>query len=557
MNWFEAARERFAGPGEFPLIDDEEIVEEKAVSDHWPSFFEGSERDVDRLRQEALTVDHLDLPVRFVYLNIFYRLAHYPGEQVAVVVEDQNSAAVHRDDFEHDLEALVRLVDVEQCTDPRQIRWEIVNACAIQAWDRAERLHVRLEELAQEEPAKALAMRARFEIQAVFTARWEMPDVGLNWWAPIPDKKWESLFSLLLCNGAFDDGPEGELSVEELSRLEDAAHHLTRAVRHKPDVELVDLFLLLRCHSALGRPRDAAADCETLLKRRDEFDDQIRDIWVSRLYALAVGSYESGGQIDRAITASDRWLKEFPNQADIHQCRARLFGQQGDLDSAHDSLQKEVASDPPRGENPAVSIALRFGELYGAPDAQWKRFRRNLDPSEAGLVRSLVHVQWPASVRLDESNFEDWIDGCCLLLKHAPDNPGLAAFPFGRIVENLLRTRVFERFRATLGAGDLSRIRSGPEKDPVTSYVRNGYITLEQMLNEIRCYREPRSPAGRSFREWLNREKSAGLLQRIELERLGDMNNRVKHKREPALTWKDAEDMARLSREVLDVILSM
>ena len=212
---------------------------------------------------------------------------------------------------------------------------------------------------------------------------------------------------------------------------------------------------------------------------------------------------------------------------------------------------------PARGDNPAVSIALRFGELYGGPDAQWKRFRRSLDPNEAGLVRSLVHVHWPASVRLEGSNFEDWIDACCLLLKHTPDNPGLAAFPFGRIVENLLRTRVFERFRATLGAGDLSRIRSGPEKDPVTNYVRSGYITLEQMLNEIRCYREPRSPAGRSFREWLSREKSAGLLQRIELERLGDMNNRVKHKREPALTWKDAEDMARLSREVLDVILSM
>jgi tetratricopeptide (TPR) repeat protein len=519
----------------------------------------GIGRDADRLRQEALRVDHLDLPVRFVYLNLFYRLAHYPAEQVAAVVEDQDSAAAYRDEFEHDLEVLVRLVDVEQCADPRQIRWEIVNACAIRAWDRAERLYVRLQELAQEEPAKALARRARFEIQAVFTARWELPDVGLNWWAPIPDKKWESLLGLLLCSGAFEDGPEGALSVEELSRLEDAAHHLTKAVRLRPDVELVNLFLLLRCHSALGRPRDAAADCETLLKRRDEFDDQIRDIWVWRLYALAVESYELGDQVDRAIAASDRWLREFPNQADIHQCRARLFGQQGDLDSAHDSLQKEVASDPPRGENPAVSIALRFGELYGAPDAQWKRFRRNLDPSEAGLVRSLVHVHWPTSVRLEGSNFEDWIDACCLLLKHTPDNPGLAAFPFGRIVENLLRARVFERFRATLRQEDLSRIRSGPEKDPLTTYVKNGdrgVITLDQMLNEIR-YREPRSLAGRSFREWLGHEKSTGLLQMIDLKRLGDINNRAKHKREPELTWKDAEDMARLSREVLDVILLM
>jgi hypothetical protein len=68
VNWFEAARERFAGPGQFPLIDDREIVEEKAVYERWPSFL-GSERDVDGLRQEALAVDHLDLPVRFVYLN--------------------------------------------------------------------------------------------------------------------------------------------------------------------------------------------------------------------------------------------------------------------------------------------------------------------------------------------------------------------------------------------------------------------------------------------------------------------------------------------------------
>ena len=85
VNWFDAARERFGGPGEFPLIDDKETVEEKAVYEHWPWSI-GFGRDADRLRQEALTVDHLDLPVRFVYLNLFYRLAHYPAEQVAAVV---------------------------------------------------------------------------------------------------------------------------------------------------------------------------------------------------------------------------------------------------------------------------------------------------------------------------------------------------------------------------------------------------------------------------------------------------------------------------------------
>jgi hypothetical protein len=34
--WFEAAREGFGGPGEFPLIDDKTILEEQAVYDYWP-----------------------------------------------------------------------------------------------------------------------------------------------------------------------------------------------------------------------------------------------------------------------------------------------------------------------------------------------------------------------------------------------------------------------------------------------------------------------------------------------------------------------------------------
>jgi hypothetical protein len=62
VNCFEAARERFGGPGEFPLINDEEIVEGKAVYAYWPWSLAFGRPDVDGLRREALTVDHLDLP---------------------------------------------------------------------------------------------------------------------------------------------------------------------------------------------------------------------------------------------------------------------------------------------------------------------------------------------------------------------------------------------------------------------------------------------------------------------------------------------------------------
>jgi hypothetical protein len=54
---------------------------------------------VEELFQQALMSDHGDLPVRFVYLNLFYRLAHYPAEKIASVVEDQQSAADYRAQF--------------------------------------------------------------------------------------------------------------------------------------------------------------------------------------------------------------------------------------------------------------------------------------------------------------------------------------------------------------------------------------------------------------------------------------------------------------------------
>jgi hypothetical protein len=122
------------------LLDDQEIVEEEAVYGHWPFSCGDNEQDIDELRQTALTVDHLDPSVRFVYLNLFYRLAHYPAEQVASVVKDVDDAPGQRKQFEHDLEVLVGLLDVEQCRDARQIRWEIVNACAVNHYGRALRL---------------------------------------------------------------------------------------------------------------------------------------------------------------------------------------------------------------------------------------------------------------------------------------------------------------------------------------------------------------------------------------------------------------------------------
>lgn len=573
MEWLlsslERARQKFEAPCEFPLIDDGEILDQKTIYESWPWEYGDRKYSRDSLMEVALASDHADLPVRFTWLNFFYRLANYPADEVASVIEDRDNAAWHRKEFLGDLKTLVGLAREQaiESRDPRRIRWEISNACVIKDWDLAEILYGRLEELAEvKEKPTIFAMHGRHEFLTVFAPRWELDELDLDMWAPMPSRPLTGVLNLLLSRRsvAVAGSVVASPTADENSRTEGAAYYLAKAIKGDVKNDLNYRCLLLRCRVALAQFREAAAECELLLKRRDEFSSgrwavlelelELEPSIISNLYELAVYSYEADGQIDRAIAASDRWLQEFPDQPGIHERRSRLFQRQGDLDAAYTSLRKEVERNPLRGENPDISMALRFGELYGSPDVQWRRFRQNLDPIEIELIRVLVTIHWPNARKLDDHNFKEWVDGCCLLLKHMPDNPTMAASTFGRLAEAELRARVFDRFRATMRS-ELGSISSG-ENDPLTNYIRGRGISLEQMLNEIR-FRDARSTAGRRFREWLGREKNTGLLQRMDLKSLGELNNRAKHRREPFLEWKDAEEIVRLARELLDVVLSI
>ena len=143
----QAARERFGRAGEYPLIDDAAIIDEKALYQFWP--WDCRLRRAEELFRQALTSDHYDIPVRFVYLNLFFRLAHYPAEDIASVVEDQQGAAGYRAQFLEYLGTLLDLVDPNNYEDPRTVRWEIVNACSIRRWIRARELYDRLESMVE------------------------------------------------------------------------------------------------------------------------------------------------------------------------------------------------------------------------------------------------------------------------------------------------------------------------------------------------------------------------------------------------------------------------
>lgn len=576
-DWFRKAvssvHALFESDDELPLIDAREYIDQDVVLECWRSTAVVGSGTVSRdvLIESALTGNHENLSERFVWLNLFYMLATLQAEVIFDDLDMPQKAPTLRASFLADLRSFVGLPLVEKqvldCRDVRRIRWEITNACAAKDWGLAGRYYGRLEQIVEPAARPAvLASRGRQEFLAVFLPRWaDFEDIGPSLLRPFgTDVRYN--VSPVLALKALDMAVDlnDRLSGEEETRTMEAARYLTKALDAgmRPDLEF--RCMLLRCRVALGQFMEAADECKKLLLRREEFnsgswaDSGLGPLFIPRLLELAVEAYAAAGEIEQSIVESDRWLEEFPDEQDgtraysarIYERRSRLFQLQGDLDSAYQSLREAVERNPVKGEDPNISMALRFGGLYASPDVQWKRFVRSLDPDFASRVEKLVMAHWPNAQKLPASHLKEWVAGCSLLLRRDPDMPAMAGLAFGRIAEAQIQLNVFDRFCETVRA----KRASFEGEDPLTKFVReNKAMSLEQKLNELK-YRKGRSQAASEFRGWLDRNP---LQVNVEiLEPLGNLNNLVKHIQEDILDWDGAGKLAGLAREVVDAIYS-
>jgi tetratricopeptide (TPR) repeat protein len=567
--WFEHARERFEREGEYPLIDDADVVKWEDLHDFWPWEERGwsSNRSAEELCQQALRSDLADLPVRFVYLNLFYRLAHYPAEELAVVVEDQEAAAKYRAQFLDCLKTLVWPVEASGCEDPRRVRWEIVNACVIRDWDLARRLYNRLEELAgKDELVRLSGQRGEQEFLSVLADRCEID--GPCCWAPLPeqvsDERVLRVGRYLLCLCCVADHADGSFTDEEIERLRDAAHHLEKAIRGRHNLAVLLRFLLLRCNLILGKFEEAATGCEELLAYRGGLAEvfhspEIVSDLVADLYSRLVEAHRSAGQVERAISANQRWIEEYPDQPGTFERLSLLFAEQGDLKKAYECLRKEVDRNTALGEDPRISLALRYGAVYRDPADRAADFETRTDPEKLRNVEVVARALWPEVENLDDRNIQDWVRGCACLLWHDMDDPKLPVYYFGRLVESELRIRLLDPFLKRLSPEHLQSIRSGTDKDSFTKFVRHGSApALGQILQEFLHWNDPpRSGASKRFREWLRAEKPwlVTALRAVDLRRLGDLYKSAKHRDEARLSWDEAAQMARLSRTLLSTVI--
>ncbi len=453
QSWISQARQMLAREEDYPLISSREINMDDALFRAWP------ERSEQRsVLESAYARDPQDTAVRFVALNFLYRLTRYwQGSETEALYEDECDA-VHED-----LKLFVRLAEPDGLEDLRTIRWEIVNACAIKDYERVGRLYDRIEHLRPLSDAEVHALRGQFHFLVVFLPRWELQD-ELSMWVQRVDGTFgaRDFRAVLIALEAHQIQGTAALSPEDIDHLRDACSQLEKALSRNPDLSPAYRFMLTRAYFAKGDFHNAAAQCEWLLQRLPgsvpEFvrslDAKIYEAVIMSLHRALVEACDSAGETDRAIEASERLIRVYPNAPGTYARLARLhLKKTADYEAAYRCLLKECERNPSFGEDPNVSLALAFGEIAG-PDRFSKALStyRSSNPAEFALVRSLVLNHWPDFAKLSEESQTDWVNGNWSLFTQAfgegAQQPPArhASYCFGLALERELVARVFRPF---------------------------------------------------------------------------------------------------------------
>lgn len=404
--------------------------------------------------------------------------------------------------------------------------------------------------------AEAHALRGQFHFLVVFLPRWELQD-DLSMWVPRMDDTltFRGLLAVLSIAVLFpleahQIQGDAALSPEDIDHLRDACSELEKAFSRDPDLSPACWFMLTRAYFAKGDFHNAAAQCEWLLQRLPgsvpEFvrsmDVEVSEAVIMSLHRALVGAYESADETDKAIAASERLIRAYPDAPGTYARLARLYLKKtADYEAAYECLLKERERNPPFGEDPNVSLALAFGGIAG-PDRFSKALStyRLSNPAEFALVRSLVLNHWPDFAKLSEESQADWVNGNWLLFTQAFDEGAQhpparhASYCFGLALERELVAGVFRPF-----------------SEAVPGHLDVDEITLGPMCGRLQ------EPRGR-FAKWLGDEKPLlrKQLWRINTGRIVDLRNRSDHPKPEPITRAEAEEMAKQCRDFLSLILA-
>jgi len=360
-----------------PLIDENLDLLDVDEELHQVWRYGDSELNADFVR--ALLESPTNLGVRFAALNAYYHLMeHKRGleeEDMLGVLAKQRVA------FRKKLAFFVGFQPVESCTDLRTIRWEIVNSCAAEDYDRALILCDQLQPLL---PSWHVSFaRGRLRFLSVHLPLWDDPPSLSSWDLPIgPPPTHNCRFTRMM-------GPLFTLrrcfTSQELTTgiSDDARTHLRKAIAEletasdgNPNIPPECHLMLARSYAAVGQNHEAARCFKRVLAQRDAlpryFEEPleflqlpIRDYLPELLSALLhrlVTAHQRAEEMDEAIKAAHEWIDEFPGARDAYPLMARLHEEKGDLKAALSWYRKGEERIPELGDDWKTSLILKLDE---------------------------------------------------------------------------------------------------------------------------------------------------------------------------------------------------
>jgi tetratricopeptide (TPR) repeat protein len=486
----------------------------------------------------ALLASPADLAVRFAALNAYYHLMEHKR---GLEEEDMlGSLAKQREAFRKKLAVFVGFQPVESCADLRTIRWEIVNSCAAEDYDRALRLCNRLQALL---PSWQVSFaRGRLRFLAVHLPLWDDPPSLLSWDLPIgpppPADTLDSLKRMLatpLTVRYCLTSPElaTEIPDDARAHLRKAIAELETASDGNPNIPPECHLMLARSYAAVGQNHEAARCIRRVLAHRDALlrcffkepfeilpQEQIRDL-LSALFHRLVTAHQRAEEIDEAIKAAQEWIDEFPDARDAYPLMARLHEEKGDLKGALGWYRKGEERIPELGDDWKTSLILKLDETSSPASID-----RTINTYSAGyqveirLISFVLERHWSAFKYLDEESKQRWSQGIHLLSTQSSGGalPGFAVHAFSGVIERALREFIFIPFREECRrnpglVGDIS----GPAEDArvfCQFLSGKGDPAFGQMLTiammSVKSFQSPFGP----FAEWL-KGKRPSYFKRI------------------------------------------
>lgn len=523
-----------------------------------------------------LLEDPANLAVRFAALNAYYQLMeHNRGAE-----EDDMLGGLsrQREAFRKKLASFVGFQPVESCVDLRTIRWEIVNSCAAEDYDRAFRLCDRLQPLL---PSCHVSLaRGRLRFLAVHLPLLDAPPSLSSWDLPIGPPPTDPIDSL---NRTIATGLAATLCLTSSESVNviplDSRAHLRQAIAEletasdgSPDTPPDCQVMLARSYADVGQNHNAARWFRRILSSRDALlrylnepfappRERIGELFSALFHRLVI-AHQRAEEIEEAIDAAQEWVGEFPDARDAYPLLARLEEERGDLKAATAWYRKGEGRIQGFGDDWKTSLILKLAETSSlALDGTVNEYIKG-HPDEIQQISFVLERHWYAFNCLDEESKQRWSAGIHFLSGKAAGraSPGFAVHAFSGVLERALRDSIFIPFRdeCRRTPGLAGNISEPAEDAKIFCQFLSGKSdpAFGQMLTIARkSVRFSPMPFG-GFAEWLKGYCPLyfSRIGQLREEMMIDFRNREDHLKARLITESDAEKMLEASKETISLI---